>query len=169
MTCPLAHTHSRRIFLKHLGMIALTGTLGWSLAACDTGGMEGDGDEGRNTGGDPALNGIVATANKVTIDLSKVSRLRNAGGYLILINEDGHSVHVIVINVDGSTFKAFTSICTHQGCDVASYSSSTQRIICNCHGSEFDLNGNPVAGPAPSPLRSYPVTRSGDILTVTLS
>ncbi len=170
MHCLTCHATGRRLFLKKLGMLAITGTLGWGLSACDSGGMEGDGNEGEGDGGgNPALNGIVATAAKVTIDLSKVTRLRNAGGFLILINEDGQSVHVIVINVDGNTFKAFTSICTHQGCDVARYVSSSKRIQCDCHGSEFDLNGQPVAGPAPSALRSYPVSRSGDTLTITLS
>ena len=49
------------------------------------------------------------------------------------------------------SFKAFTAVCTHQGCTVSSVSGGT--INCPCHGSRFSVsNGSVVQGPAPSPL-----------------
>lgn len=168
--CPYsaAQPSNRRIFLKRAGLVALLGIIGFPLAGCDST-SGGEDDSGNNGEPDPAANGIVATASRITIDLSKVETLKQAGNYLILLDEDGHSVHVIIINVDGSQFRAFSSICTHAGCDVARYRASTQRIQCDCHGSEFDINGQPVSGPAPSPLPAFSVSRSGDMLTIQLS
>ena len=38
------------------------------------------------------------------------------------------------------------------------YIFASQRLRCQCHGSEFDVNGTNVAGPAPSPMRRYALT-----------
>jgi len=140
--CPYlaAQPSNRRIFLKRAGLVALLGIIGFPLAGCDST-SGGEDDSGNNGEPDPAANGIVATASQITIDLSKVETLKQAGNYLIL----------------------------HAGCDVARYRASTQRIQCDCHGSEFDINGQPVSGPAPSPLPAFSVSRSGDILTIQLS
>ena len=43
-------------------------------------------------------------------------------------------------------FKAFSAVCTHQGCLVASVSDGT--INCDCHGSKFSIEtGDAEAGP----------------------
>jgi thiosulfate dehydrogenase (quinone) large subunit len=57
---------------------------------------------------------------------------------------------------------AYSAICTHQGCTVA-YKKSTKRLVCPCHGAEFDpaAGAKPVAGPANSPLASLKVKVSG--------
>jgi len=67
---------------------------------------------------------------------------------------------------DGGEFKAFTSTCTHQGYDVNSYNIGAQRFSCPCHGSQFNLEGTAVNGPATRPLATYAVTRNGDMLSV---
>ena len=62
-------------------------------------------------------------------------------------------------------FKAFTAVCTHQGCIVASVADGT--INCPCHGSMFSIeNGSVVDGPAPSPLAEKTVSVEGDQVTV---
>jgi nitrite reductase/ring-hydroxylating ferredoxin subunit len=61
---------------------------------------------------------------------------------------------------------AMTLICTHQQCDMTSDGSvSDSGAVCNCHGSVFDANGDPVAGPARDPLEHYQVSiaASGEI------
>jgi Rieske Fe-S protein len=50
--------------------------------------------------------------------------------------------------------KVLSSHCTHLGCIINKEENG--RLICPCHGSEFDLNGNAVKGPAYKPLPSYP-------------
>lgn len=57
---------------------------------------------------------------------------------------------VLVFNVD-ETVKAFSAICTHEGC-VVGWSESDQDIECPCHGGEFDTDGKVIAGPPPAPL-----------------
>jgi thiosulfate dehydrogenase [quinone] large subunit len=48
---------------------------------------------------------------------------------------------------------AYSAICTHQGCTVA-YKAATKKLVCPCHGAEFDplSSGKVVQGPANTPL-----------------
>ncbi len=57
-------------------------------------------------------------------------------------------------------FYAFSKICTHVGCPVSLYEQQTNRILCPCHQSQFDLtNGaRPVFGPASRPLPQLPIS-----------
>ena len=59
-----------------------------------------------------------------------------------------------------ATFKAFSAICTHQGCPVTKVADGT--IDCPCHGSPFSIeDGSVQGGPAPSPLPGESVTVKG--------
>jgi menaquinol-cytochrome c reductase iron-sulfur subunit len=49
---------------------------------------------------------------------------------------------------------AVTSRCSHLGCSVR-WIPTSERFICPCHGSVFDLEGVRVAGPAPRPLDRF--------------
>jgi Rieske Fe-S protein len=62
-------------------------------------------------------------------------------------------------------FKAFSAVCTHQGCLVESV---TNTINCPCHGSKYSItDGSVVNPPAPKPLPPKTIKVSGDSLTVT--
>jgi Rieske Fe-S protein len=62
-------------------------------------------------------------------------------------------------------FKAFSSICTHQACPVATV---TDTINCDCHGSKYSINdGSVINPPAPKPLPPKTIKVDGDTLTVT--
>ena len=62
-------------------------------------------------------------------------------------------------------FKAFSALCTHQGCVVSKIEGKD--IDCTCHGSKFSItDGSVVNGPANKPLESLQVTVTGDDLTV---
>ena len=50
--------------------------------------------------------------------------------------------------------QAISGICTHLGC-LVEYNREHKNFRCNCHGSEFDLNGNNLSGPALRPLQPY--------------
>ena len=50
--------------------------------------------------------------------------------------------------------EVLSSHCTHLGCIINKEENG--RLICPCHGSEFNLNGDAVKGPAYKPLPSIP-------------
>jgi rieske iron-sulfur protein len=54
---------------------------------------------------------------------------------------------------------AYTSICTHTGCDVDDWLADEQHIACACHFSTFDPKdgGKVVDGPAPRMLPALPL------------
>ena len=70
------------------------------------------------------------------------------------------STTVIVSQPSSGEYKAFSTVCTHQGCQVQVQDSN--RIVCPCHGSEYAVaDGSVVHGPAEAPLTSYPVQVKG--------
>jgi len=72
---------------------------------------------------------------------------------------------VVVTQPTAGTFKAFSSICTHQGCTVNAVAGGT--INCPCHGSKFNIaDGSVTAGPAKKPLPAKQVTDDGGQLRV---
>jgi cytochrome b6-f complex iron-sulfur subunit len=109
------------------------------------------------TGNNPTGN---APGSELSLDLTlpDYSVLNSAGGSKVVQG-------VIVVNT-GSKFIALSSTCTHQGCTVG-YDSPSGNIKCPCHGSQFTTSGSIVNGPAPTPLKSYAVTQTGNILTIT--
>ena len=63
---------------------------------------------------------------------------------------------VVLTRVAADWVKGFSSICTHEGCTLASVSGGT--INCPCHGSQFSAaTGAVVHGPATLPLPVIPV------------
>lgn len=77
----------------------------------------------------------------------------------------------MLVRTDQDQYKAFSARCTHLGC-VVEYSKEQGGFFrCNCHGSEFDMNGKNVKGPAPTPLPPARVTvkDSDIILSITKS
>jgi cytochrome b6-f complex iron-sulfur subunit len=73
-----------------------------------------------------------------------------------------------VVRTSEGTFYALSSVCTHLGC-ITNYRPSMGRIDCPCHGSQFDLEGNVVGGPAPRPLRRVAMNQNdrGDLIVDT--
>jgi len=81
------------------------------------------------------------------------------GGGVILTD-----AQLVITQPKAGTFKAFSAICTHQGCTVSSVENGT--INCPCHGSEFAIaDGSVVAGPAPKPLPAQSIKVSGGSIT----
>ncbi len=51
-------------------------------------------------------------------------------------------------------FYSMSAVCTHLGC-ITAWDSAAGLIKCPCHGSQYDRQGNVVAGPAPRPLPHF--------------
>ena len=63
---------------------------------------------------------------------------------------------------DGSDgFYALSARCTFLDCGLR-WNASESRFECPCHGCSYDLQGQPIAGPAPAPLPRLSVSRTSD-------
>jgi cytochrome b6-f complex iron-sulfur subunit len=71
----------------------------------------------------------------------------------------------IVINSKERGFIAFSKVCTHLGC-LVKYDKDRMQFICPCHAGIFDLEGNVVSGPPPSPLQKFAVKVDGDNIVI---
>ena len=59
----------------------------------------------------------------------------------------------LVVNYQGET-NVLSSHCTHLGCIIDE--TIGDRLVCPCHGSEYDLEGNVIRGPAYKSLERIP-------------
>ncbi|WP_203566844.1 Rieske (2Fe-2S) protein [Aestuariimicrobium ganziense] len=76
------------------------------------------------------------------------------------------SARVVVVQPEDGEFKAWTSVCPHQGCDVTRVESNV--ITCECHGSRFSaVDGSVQEGPATQGLTAKQVSVEGDQVVVT--
>jgi cytochrome b6-f complex iron-sulfur subunit len=120
-------------------------------------------DDPDATGKDPSSGGgTPSTPGKITIDLTdtKYASLNNTGGFMVVQS-------VIIANIGGGTFVALSGICTHQGCEIA-YNSAANNFPCPCHGSLFSSTGSVLNGPATEALKSYTISKTGNIITINL-
>ncbi len=101
-----------------------------------------------------------ATQNSVTA--GKVTDLApNSGKIFKFGNKPG-----LLIRTPGGDFKAFSAVCTHLDC-IVQYRSDMKIIWCACHNGQYNLSGQPIAGPPPRPLTAYTVNLRGDDIIVT--
>jgi nitrite reductase/ring-hydroxylating ferredoxin subunit len=150
---------SRRTMLRGVtvGGVALP-----LLAACGGGGDSGSGSGGSSSSGGSSgstggSSGGSSGGSGATVAASDVP----VGGGTIL-----KAQKLVVTQPSKGDFKAFTAICTHQGCTVGQVTGG--QIVCPCHGSHFSIkDGSPVSGPAQAPLASKKVSVSGGQISVT--
>ncbi len=67
----------------------------------------------------------------------------------------------------GGTARAFSTACTHLGCQVY-WQGEKKVFFCPCHNGYFDADGRPASGPPPTPLAQYPVEVRGASVFVTM-
>jgi cytochrome b6-f complex iron-sulfur subunit len=70
-----------------------------------------------------------------------------------------------VRRVDTDQYTALLLRCTHRGCQPEPIG---ERLECPCHGSQYDLNGRVLVGPAQRPLTSFGTHREGETLVIEL-
>lgn len=66
---------------------------------------------------------------------------------------------ILVVREAPGRFRAFSSQCSHMGCPVNAPVRGV--FTCPCHGSQYDLNGKVLKGPAEYPLAEYQVEDAG--------
>jgi Rieske Fe-S protein len=134
---------SRRALLAGAGVACAA-----MLAGCTTHDASNGGTTPATSGTATSAGGSTATSSAPAAGaLAATSQVPDGGGKII----DGKNI--VITQPQSGSFKAFTAICTHQGCIVSSVSNGT--INCPCHGSKFSIkDGSVINGPAPSPLAS---------------
>jgi nitrite reductase/ring-hydroxylating ferredoxin subunit len=122
-----------------------------TLAAC--GGQDSAGDQEKNAGeggGDDGGEGGGAAKGV----LGKVADIPEGGGKVFKEQK------IVVTRPSADEYKAFSAVCTHQGCAVKEVVDGT--INCPCHNSKFDISdGSVKAGPAKAPLPGQKVSVKG--------
>lgn len=72
-----------------------------------------------------------------------------------------HKGKPYVVVRQAAKIHAVNAICTHLGC-IVYWDASIKQLSCPCHTAFFDLNGNVITGPAPSPLPTAEVKITGN-------
>ena len=122
------------------------------LAACGS-----ESSEGGAGGGDSAKSGSGGAS--ASGSLGKTSEIPVGGAKIFKAEK------VMVSQPNKGEFKAFSTVCTHQGCPITQLEGD--EIACGCHGSRFKVADGSVAnGPATKPLAERKVTVKGENLTV---
>ncbi|MEV1022733.1 Rieske (2Fe-2S) protein [Streptomyces sp. NPDC050264] len=129
-------------------------------AGCSKYGDEGGGgDTPPEASPTPTAPGESAQQPPAAAALAKTSDIPVGGGKVFADKK------VVVTQPVQGDFKAFSAVCTHQGCTVESVSGGT--INCPCHGSKYRIADATVAGgPAPRPLPPRKITVSGKSISL---
>ncbi len=106
------------------------------------------------------------SGEKITLDLTadENKALATVGGAIKTSDPNNSSRPMIVSRISADSIVAFSSECTHQGCEVPL--PSNNHITCPCHGATFDGSGNVLGGPARSALKTYSATLNGNVVTI---
>lgn len=83
----------------------------------------------------------------------------------VIVRNDQLRYPVCVYRLSADRYAALWMRCTHQGTELEAFGGKLQ---CPAHGSEFSNTGQVLNGPAVLPLRTFPVTRVGEDLRVSL-
>ncbi len=115
--------------------------------------------------------GLTATSRSVPItpmvlDLTDPGfiALTKVGGAQKINNPLDAKRPIIVTRISETTYAAFSSRCTHLGCEVALPEKNV--ITCPCHKSTFTMTGKVTRGPAKKDLKTFTATLEGTILTI---
>ncbi|MGI5399944.1 Rieske (2Fe-2S) protein [Streptomyces sp. CA-135486] len=132
------------------------------VAGCSEYGDSGGGAASKTPTTQPATpsgepSGTAAASPPAGEVLAKTSDIPVDGGKVF------DAQKVVVTQPQSGEFKAFSAICTHQGCTVKTIADGI--INCPCHGSKYRIaDGSVAGGPAPKPLPPKQITVSGDTI-----
>ncbi|HEY6787601.1 MAG TPA: Rieske (2Fe-2S) protein [Trebonia sp.] len=156
MTEPEAASTSRRVVLAGACAAGAAMVAGCTAYNANNGGINGPAKtsaaptSGATSGG--AASGGTGSAGAAV--LTTTAKVPVGGGEIL------PGPKVVVTQPTAGSFKAFTAVCTHQGCTVGTVAGGT--IDCPCHGSKFSIkDGSVVNGPATSPLAPVAIKVEG--------
>lgn len=125
------------------------------VAACGADAGSGGADSG--SGGTGSTDGGAATGAGETV--ATASEVPVGGGTI------NSQAQVVVTQPEQGDYRAFSSVCPHQGCQVSEVADNV--ITCRCHGSRFSAEtGDVEAGPARTGLAPVSISVEGDDIVV---
>jgi len=152
---------TRRTVLRTAGLLALAGAGAAGLASCSAEAETGSPSATAATTPPPASPSPIADATSPKPSASKAKAPDGpsvatsevpVGGGVILDDAD-----YVVTQPSKGKYKAFSKICTHQGCPVSAVENGI--IHCDCHGSEYSITDGSVKNPpATKPLAESKTT-----------
>jgi Rieske Fe-S protein len=146
---------SRRRLLAAAGGVGVAGV----LAGCTTYGASNNQPAApppaaATTSGTDSSSGSGSNAGGAKPPIAKTADVPVGGGKILTDQK------IVVTQPQAGTFKAFSAVCTHQGCTVSEIKGGT--INCPCHGSKFHVaDGSVARGPAAQPLAAVNVAVDG--------
>jgi Rieske Fe-S protein len=171
---PETSAPTRRTMLRTAGLVALASAGAAALAGCSA---DADSGSPATAPAEPAPSAPAsaspsdeATSSRPSASKAKAKAPSGpsvaaskvpVGGGVILENAD-----YVVTQPSKGSYKAFSKICTHQGCPVSAVLDGI--IHCNCHGSEYSIKDGSVTNPpASKPLAESKTTVFEDEVYVT--
>lgn len=164
---------TRRDVLRVAGLVTLSGGTVLTLAACGAEGQAGDpvptsaapssaaATPSASASSSPSVSSSTPATSAAPSGPSVATADVPVGGGVILDDAD-----FVVTQPTKGTYKAFSKICTHQGCKVGKVEDGN--IVCPCHGSQFSIEDGSVTNPPASrPLAESATTVSGSKVYVT--
>jgi cytochrome b6-f complex iron-sulfur subunit len=151
-----ASSASRREFCVQAYQLAAVLTVSGMAAAC--GGDTGTSPSGSSA---PDLTTVSGTLSggRVSVTLSGSPLSSNGSAALV----QAGSGQYLVYRSGDQAFSVLTAICTHEGCTVSGFQSSS--FVCPGHGSTYSTSGSVNRGPASRALASFAWQVSDGVLS----
>lgn len=152
---------NRRAFLTWVGVGWVASSLPIAIAACSKT------PESASTSNQPAKTTANVSREDGFQSVGTISQLESNNGQ-ILDRDFPAGPLLVVHNPAEPNISAVNPTCTHRGC-IVGWQVEKKALICPCHGSKFDINGEVIEGPATEPLATYEVKTEGDSVLVKVS
>jgi len=108
-------------------------------------------------------------SGKLTISLEQIPELTKPG---IAIRFEGKNLPKKILIVFGKDeqYRAFHNQCTHFGHRRLDYVPGTETVqCCSVNKSTYTFDGKKIIGPNPKPVDTYPVEKSGEQLSISIT
>ncbi|MEU4110515.1 Rieske (2Fe-2S) protein [Streptomyces sp. NPDC027717] len=126
-----------------------------TLAVCCVGCGDDGGSSSAAASTSPGESSSASSGSGDGRALGSVGEIPEGGGKIFTAEK------VVVTQPAKGEYKAFSAICTHQGCTLNKVADGT--VDCPCHGSKFRISDGSVAhGPATEPLAAKEIMVHGN-------
>ncbi len=111
----------------------------------------------------PVLDVEAPVDGKVALRVGRYPDLLKEGG-AVTLRVPGQP-NLLVVHPGGDSYAVMDSLCTHVGCPLGF---EAGEVVCPCHGSRFDTEGQVRVGPASVALKKYSASynKAQDTLTI---